>query len=310
LLVVIAIIGILIALLLPAVQAAREAARRMQCTNNLKQLGLALHNYHSALETFPAGAYCQKSVGENLPYYLNCHTWIETLLPYMEQKPLHDRIDFDVPNNIDPNPGVLNGIEIGGLACPSDPDAGLMDNDREDAYLPGPPGTFSMAQSYPPSGGPLRMNVCLINDPETCLCHRGGDGRQESCSPGMFSGGPWCFSIRDCTDGTSKTFLIGENLPIYSTFMMYFSGHMNVATTNSPPNYYKVNAEGCPKQPTERYRDAPCYAYMAGFNSLHPGGVNICLTDGSVRFVSETIDYMVYNYLGNRSDGMTYPSPF
>ena len=299
LLVVIAIIGILIALLLPAVQAAREAARRAQCSNHLKQIGLALHNYHLSNKSFPAGAYCPRYV------IAHCHTWIESLFPYIEQQAAYERIDFNVRNNEGPNPGVLNDLVISNLMCPSDPDAGLLDNVREDRYLPGPGGTFSLGQSYAPSGGPLEMNYCPIpamTPNINCKGQHGGDARTTLGAPGMFAGGPWCYRIRDCTDGTSNTFLIGEALPAYSTFMMYFAPHMNVASTNPPPNYHKVFTE-CPKSLTLRLEPPGCYAYMGGFNSVHPGGLQMCLADGSVRFITETIDYYTWTYLGDREDG-------
>jgi prepilin-type processing-associated H-X9-DG protein len=81
---------------------------------------------------------------------------------------------------------------------------------------------------------------------------------------------------------------------------MYFTGHMNVASTNPPPNYFKIYT-ACPKSPTSRNGD--CYARMAGFASTHPGGLNIAMTDGSVRFLKETIDYTTYQFLGDKADG-------
>jgi len=307
LLVVIAIIGILIALLLPAVQSAREAARRVQCSNQLKQLSLAMHNYHFTHESLPGGAYCTPS-GNN--YIHHCHTWIESLFPFIEQKAVFDQIDFTVRNNEGGNPDILNDLVISGLTCPSDPDAGLLDNAREANYLPGPAGTYSLGQSYAPSGGPLHMNLCPIpamSPNINCKGLRGGgllnSGGIEA-APGMFTGGPVPFNFAQCKDGTSNTFLIGEQLPMYSTFMMYFSSHMNVATTNVPPNYHRTSTT-CGKQPTARQAD--CYAQMGGFKSEHPGGVMIAFADGSVQFISDSIDYETYQYLGDRSDGQAIP---
>ncbi|MEX0818470.1 MAG: DUF1559 domain-containing protein, partial [Pirellulaceae bacterium] len=129
LLVVIAIIGILVALLLPAVQAAREAARRMQCSNNLKQLGLALHNYHDTLKTFPPGyvsnrpgvegssSWCRSGGVQGAP-------WTALILPYMEQQNLHDQFNFNVPfqatsnQMAPPNSNVV--IPLDTYSCPSD----------------------------------------------------------------------------------------------------------------------------------------------------------------------------------------------
>ena len=306
LLVVIAIIGILIALLLPAVQAAREAARRIRCTNNIHQLAVALCSYHSSHNRFPAGAYCPFETTQT-GGIVNCHTWIETLFPFIEQSMIYERIDFTRKNNEGTNPDVLNGLVIDSLMCPSDPDAGLMDNGREQWYLPGTAGTFSLAQSYAPSGGPLEMNACLlgVQGDYNCQYMHGGDGRLfygSTGSPGMFAGGPWTYKVSDCTDGASHTFLLGETLPIYSTFMMYFSSHMNVASTNPPPNHWKTNTE-CPRSPL--VRQEPCYAYMGGFNSAHPGGVTMGMTDGSVQFINDDVDYLIWTHLGDRKDGQT-----
>ena len=305
LLVVIAIIGVLVALLLPSVQAAREAARRMQCTNNLKQIALALHNYHDANHILPPGA---PGAG-----YIHNHTWIEMLFPFIEQQAIHDRINFKVGNSTAPNPSVLNGFTAPLLICPTDPDAGLMDNQREAPYLPGGAGTFSLGQSYPPSGGPLEMNLCSFGNigEYNCQSQRGGATRWDylglpsAGAPGMFAGGPVAYRFKDCTDGTSKTLLVGETLPIYSTFMMYFSGHMNVATTNPPPNYHRI-CPGCPTQPCPKApltRFGECYACMGGFMSEHAGGFNAAFADASVHFIAEEIDYRLYQYLGDKKDG-------
>ncbi len=103
-LVVIAIIGILVGLLLPAVQAAREAARRMKCTNNLKQWGLALHNYHEALQSFPVGALWTENNGEATPklYKGTRLSFYPLLLPYMEQQNIHAQFDFSNPDQQTP----------------------------------------------------------------------------------------------------------------------------------------------------------------------------------------------------------------
>src|SRR5262249_28880924 len=139
LLVVIAIIGVLVALLLPAVQAAREAARRSQCTNNLKQIALALHNYHDAHHTLPSGNTCHKNV------LLHCHTWIELLFPFIEQQLTYDRLDFHYRTHEMNNPKVLDGFTDSLLICPTDPDGGLLDNARPtDLFAPEGAGTFSL----------------------------------------------------------------------------------------------------------------------------------------------------------------------
>ena len=183
LLTVITIIGILIGLLLPAVQAAREAARCSQCQNNLKQLGLACHNYHAAWESLPAGDYCGVNAIAGI---CGCHTWIESLFPYIEQQAIYGMLNFSVRPCDPPNASLLNNLVIPNLTCPSDPDAGLMDNFRWPfdyggatpcCYNPGAEGTRSLAESYAPCGGPLSMNACPIpamNPNINCLGANGG----------------------------------------------------------------------------------------------------------------------------------------
>ncbi len=308
LLVVIAIIGILIALLLPAVQAARESARRTQCTNHIKQITLGLHNYHSAHGTFPPGA-----VYEGQAYHQG-HSWMALLFPFIEQGDLYDRLDFNRLPNQSPNHRVYLNLEIGSLMCPSDPDAGLLDNVRiRPQYLPGPPGTFSQGQSYMPSSGPMMYGgACVVgamNPNINCIVTgpAGGGGRFDQGAPGMFAGGYNAYKIKDCIDGTSKTLLVGEQLPVYGRHMMYFHSHLNCGSTNVPPNYWKINPRGCPKVPPGEHV-IWCFRDMAGFNSMHPGGVVMALVDGSVHFIDETIDYVTWQYLGNKDDGRVVDS--
>jgi len=304
LLVVIAIIGILIALLLPAVQAAREAARRSQCTNNLKQLGLGLHNYHDTHNGLPGSAYCTTANSIS-----HCHTWMESLLPFIEQQTWYNKIDFKVWTHQGVNPSVLNGVIVPSLLCPSDPDAGLYPNMREASYLPcstcaSGDTSQSLGANYVPCAGPMSMNVCAVaaqNPNINCQGTIGSNARLNVEAPGMFNGGYLSRKFAECTDGTSNTFLIGETLPIYSTLHMYFASHMQIGSTNPPPNYQKIYSTTCPKSRDTRIPN--CYGYMGGFMSQHPGGVNMVLADASVHFISETIDYNTWCYLGDRQDG-------
>lgn len=316
LLVVIAIIGILVALLLPAVNSAREAARKAKCLNSVKQIGLAMHSYHEAYKSLPPGTTIKGSNSRN------GHSTFELLMPFLEHKTTHQLIDFRVKTNVAPNPGVLNNFKDPVLMCPSDPDAGLFDNNREPTYYPGGAGTFSLGQSYVPCGGPLHMNKCTVamRDPNiNCKMRRGGaypassepawynDAYPLGEAPGMFAGGPNQYKFKHCTDGLSKTLLLGESLPVYSTFRGYFSPTMNVATTNTPPNYHLINPLACPKNPTGPRGTgalADCYADMGGYMSEHlGGGVNVGFGDGSTKFLLDDIDYATYQFLGDRADG-------
>lgn len=340
LLVVIAIIGILIALLLPAVQAAREAARRSTCNNHLKQLGLALHNYHSTHQSLPASAYYPVTGAPNNISHL--HTWLESLLPFIEQKPVYDQIDFNVAHHQGNNPAVYNTFEPANLKCPSDPDAGMIANSRETAYLPyntaitSPvAGGQSLAASYvgcvgPSAVGNISSNSnwnnggapgCYVNaswliagNKTTSNCIGVQMPRYDDGQQGMFNGGRKAITFSMCTDGTSSTFLVGETLPTYSSLQGYFSSHGQGGSVNLPPNAHKIWT-GCKTQITTNSRVAgcpsngACWSCMAGFKSEHPGGVNMALADASVRFISESIDYNTWVFLGNREDRQSVSAP-
>jgi prepilin-type N-terminal cleavage/methylation domain-containing protein len=303
LLVVIAIIGILIALLLPAVQAAREAARRSQCSNNLKQIGLALHNYHDTHKVFPASTYCYPAGITN--DIQHSHTWMETLLPFLELGTSHDRIDFNVANNAGTNTVVLGEITASVLQCPSDPGSGLYPNSREQAYTPYNTtavsgGGESLGANYVGCTGPNNTNRCPIPAMAPNInCIGTRLPRLDDDPPGMFSGGRMSRDFKECKDGTSNTLFVGESLPIYNSLHMYFASHGSMGTSNPPPNYHKVYTACTPSRDS---RVDNCYSYMGGFKSEHPGGLQIALTDASVRFISETIDYTTWCYLGNRRD--------
>ena len=303
LLVVIAIIAVLIALLLPAVQQAREAARRTQCKNNLKQLGLALHNYHDTYNLFPGASYCGVSGTSSIAH---CHTWIEMLFPYFDQSAIYNQLNFNVANHQDVNPALLNNFKASGLVCPSDPDGGVYPNSRESSYTPGTGN--SLGANYVPSAGPIDMNVCPIPAQTPNInCLSTGGARQGVAAPGLFNGGYVSYRIADCTDGTTNTFLVGETLPLYSSFHMYFASHMHIGTTNPPPNYFKTygpcNTTTYTKDQLRTARQDTCYAHMGGFMSQHVGGLQMCMGDGSVRFISENVNYNTWVNLGNKSDG-------
>ncbi|WP_437200758.1 DUF1559 family PulG-like putative transporter [Planctomicrobium sp. SH664] len=310
LLVVIAIIAVLISLLLPAVQQAREAARRTQCKNNLKQIALAAHNYHDTHGTLPGAAFCA------LEKIMNCHTWLESLFPYIDQSTIYNQIDFTLSPVHATNAAILNNRLFPGLACPTDPDAGLFPNTREPAYLFS--GGMSMGQSYGPSGGPYGgkystgpdLRSCVYSQAPyacgitgDCSCRKVNGIFSDPVSPGMFAIGCRVYSFRDATDGTSNTFLFGERLPAYHAQVMYFFPTLYaLAQTNPPPNAHKIFVQ-CDKAKMYDRRNDACVHMNTGFGSHHDGGVQMAMADGSVRFVSENIDHRTWNYLGNKADG-------
>ncbi|HWL08675.1 MAG TPA: DUF1559 domain-containing protein [Planctomicrobium sp.] len=320
LLVVIAIIAILVALLLPAVQQARESARRTQCKNNLKQLGLACHNYVDTYKILPSGAYHDTLVTGSTLAYAHRHTWIESLFPFIDQANLYVKLDFAKRTNESPNLALLRDLYIANLTCPSDPDAGLFIGARYSTNWCGPCTTTSersLGESYAISGGPLNNNTCPIPQSApnfNCIGTSGqtgglgsNGGSFQNGAPGMFASGSVGTRFRDCTDGISNTFLIGEQLPVYNSLMLYFNSHLTAATTNVPPNQHLSDTSRCkPLFTAGSDNNASGYRGFeacAGFKSHHAGGVQILFADGSVHFISQNIDYRTYQFLGNKADG-------
>jgi prepilin-type N-terminal cleavage/methylation domain-containing protein len=180
LLVVIAIIAILVALLLPAVQQAREAARRTQCKNNLKQLGLALHNYHDAYKMFPAG---HMESGWDGPSYRHQFSWLTYMLPYIDQSNVYSLIDFsqiDLSTSAHQNPVFMPAgtVDVATFICPSDP-------------------TGRNNEEWAPTN--------YLGNQGTLCQSRNKEGN------GVFGHNSW-IRIRDITDGTSQTIAAAEIL--------------------------------------------------------------------------------------------------
>ncbi len=294
LLVVIAIIGILIALLLPAVQAAREAARRMQCSNNLKQIGLALHNYEGAHGALPFG-----SGGRiNTPDYAVAGTWPAMLLPYLELKTVYDRFDFNLPMN---DPANAEAVEstIGVLVCPSDSHSGSpVVEDRCSGYH-NP--SRAMGLWYMGSMGPTHMDQCPFCPDQTPgpdnWCCQGWNFASTASSSlsipsgefhGMFARHPTSVRFAGVTDGLSNTLMVGETIPGHCRWNSAFSPNFCTTSTNIPVNTM------------EKSDDCSAWYRRCGFKSFHPGGANFVMGDGSVHSIAETINFELFNFLGTR----------
>ena len=296
LLVVIAIIGVLVALLLPAVQAARESARRMKCGNNLKQLGLAQHMYHDTWNKFaPDGLYM---LVDWQPL-----TWggshLLKLLPYTEQNSLFQQIDFSdtttaATNRRLPGGQLLRDVVVPFLLCNSDVHRGR-----------GGSGNWALT-NYCSSMGSQYMfasNGCQdYNRPNGTRGHGTTiDGEQVS---GIISRLTWSAGMREITDGTSNTILMGEIRPKCGdyTIKSWVSEDAFWVSTLGPINY-----PTCPGAPG--YSSGPgCNSEVAkptsqGFKSLHPNGAQFVLSDGSVRFIVQTVSWDTYQRLGGRRDG-------
>lgn len=309
LLVVIAIIGVLVALLLPAVQAAREAARRTSCNNNLKQYGLALHNYHDTYQQFPpAGAnWGNPQIG-----------WQVQILPFAEQGALYDACYAQDKPGASPNNGGIWYESI--IPSPSNPNQRAREVNVPYAFCPSDPGLRSRdgyAQtSYTGNLGsqrtPSASSSCDIY--MTPDVHyegvQGGADHGNSTSPEQISGmfgrlGPK-ISISNVTDGTSNVFFVGEILNQchdHTGGWWNYNGMGNAhASTSVPLNDFTT----CPpsmKASNPNCRNPNNWNYSWGFRSRHPGGAQFLLVDGSARFVSQTIDYRTYQRLGGRWDG-------
>lgn len=285
LLVVIAIIAILVALLLPAVQQAREAARRTQCKNNMKQLGLALHNYHDVHQTLPIGAHAAWG-----------HSWSWAVLPFVEQAPLYDVMPSPANDN-----GWYGGTDARSLGiqqimrspvpaflCPSQPNGPVEPND---------------------------VNGLTGRAMTTYLASAGGDAETDNLgatgmdtSNGLFhavrmngAGEGRVIRFRDITDGMSSTVMVGEayydlsaeRCSVCDRFLFFHpnfdSGNGSDFSETMGSTFYGINNES----PTMNHRES-------AFGSYHVGGAQFTLADGSTRFVSENIDLELWQALGSR----------
>ena len=298
LLVVIAIIGILIGLLLPAVQKVREAANRMKCANNLKQLGLGLHNFHGAYGGFPKAG--------KLANELSWHVFI---LPFIEQDALYRQFSFATGSycgagGTGPNKNIFAiNDPMPMFLCPASPVTQMLTAAPNSPNTPemvgtavpytthyygviGAKGTNPVnGQAYPwinngPHGGFATSGIFMVDTVST------------STSPGPDIG----YAISDVFDGTSNTLLVGE-----------MSWTNNVTGTR-----YRSWVRGCDAQPVcsgsrnvASSINAPSIALFndIAFGSQHPGGANFCFGDGSVRFLSDNIYLSTYLSLASRNGG-------
>jgi prepilin-type N-terminal cleavage/methylation domain-containing protein/prepilin-type processing-associated H-X9-DG protein len=305
LLVVIAIIGILVALLLPAVQAAREAARRMQCSNNLKQIGLGLHNYHDTMLTFPSGNIVRMSGSGVPPLRGDGWTWSARILPFIEQTALYEKVSMITGTDIDGTTSprqLLAGRDtrLTFYQCPSHPNTGSI-NPSKDGY---------QLSTYNGVAGSVCFNDDQLDDPT---------------DPGYNGNGMFHMNSRirmaDVIDGTTNTFFVAE-------VQDELKGAPNQNRMRGSDRKYCFSGGGDSNPPTDvteylvgmesndpinaNHRDASGYFNNNGeyVGSYHPGGAQLLLVDGSVRFVSETINMTIYQALSTRAGGEPIPGDF
>lgn len=333
LLVVIAIIGVLVALLLPAVQAAREAARRMSCSNNIKNVGLAIHNYESSKKHVPFSIdYGRFGPGEG--YYesnqpcvqgrfvraspskykannnLNGKGWIVDILPYLEQPAMYDGMKpgFDDPSadNMMFGAGSTGGRGMGRmevrpfiemqlpvLTCPSDPSAAPRDDQWHW------PNITVATTSYKGNLGDHAVGAAFGWSGPFANCDNGSipDRFETLGANGFF----WRMSyyepvaFKSVQDGLSNTLLVGESVVDQDYHSAAYFSDGDWAAANMQLNFF---ANGDPDQIRNDF-----WADVRGFRSLHPGGVQFVMGDASVQFLAEGIDHQVYRGLATRDGG-------
>ena len=298
LLVVITIIGILIALLLPAVQAAREAARKMQCSNHLKQLGLAVHGYVATYEVLPISIDYINSKGY-ANFIANGKGWILSLLPQLDQQPLYDQF---VP--------YFNGafLSNSGLRNPADACRNAMKTRQSFLECPSDPSSQKLSTNHPQWSG---IEVAMTSYKGVLGESRIGDssgfpaGSEPDCHALPGCKGllyPWTckepIGIASITDGTSNTLMIGEDVPEYNYHTAAYYANGDWDSCNIPLNYNMTDSA-----------DPLDWQHVMSFRSRHPGGVHFALADGSVRFLAETIDADLYRSLSTRAGGESVQVP-
>ncbi|MEO6810255.1 MAG: DUF1559 domain-containing protein [Isosphaeraceae bacterium] len=290
LLVVIAIIGVLIALLLPAVQAAREAARRTQCANNLKQIGLAMHNYHGAVNVFPPGYVSQvqgnPSTGQELgPGW----GWGTMILNDLEQRPLYNAVNFSMPITAQASRTVRTAT-LSSFLCPSSVGKGavtlkdgagnVLVSDLSASQYVASAGQFEVADSPADNNGLFYRNSGI--------------------------------GLRDVTDGSSTTLMVGERSRNLADAA--WAGAIPSALVCTQPNWRVQDCEPSnvmvlghtgPSPGGQQWVDVPNFkgAGADDFWSLHPGGCNFLFCDGSIRFLKESVNPQIFSGLSTRAGG-------
>ncbi|MAT70004.1 MAG: hypothetical protein CMJ58_10830 [Planctomycetaceae bacterium] len=329
LLVVIAIIGVLVALLLPAVQAAREAARRMSCSNNLKNIGLACLNYENRKKTLPQSTSqwgfeyrtvdCEVSrtptdVSFDPPNGYNGKGWIVDILPELELNNAYDRLIAQIKEDKSFGARATRGSGLGAievrdivstqypiLTCPTDDSA--VPSDKIWYWDSG--GVFTGVTNYKGCVGDTLLSTdstpCSRSvDPPQTIQTGSPDVHNTMSNNGLFqrtsSAEP--IRLRMVTDGTSNTFMVGENVVSQDFHSAQFFSDGDWATAGVPINVFLRGA-------TEDDLKRQYWQQGRGFKSQHPGGAQFVMADGSVHFVQDSISTLAYRGLATRDRGET-----
>jgi prepilin-type N-terminal cleavage/methylation domain-containing protein/prepilin-type processing-associated H-X9-DG protein len=321
LLVVIAIIGVLVSLLLPAVQAAREAARRSQCTNNMKQIGLAIANYESAVGCIVSGYISSPAplaqfgvprynpdpqTNDNGPGW----GWLALLLPYAEQTPLYNAINFNLPTWVLDNSTAAVLTQLNVYLCPSanNPTPTCMMVDANKNLLPVANQYFARANyQYNMGWNDTSMPASTNYDDPV-----------NGCNGPIFRNSHVTYAA--VTDGLSNTVVAGEKTPYLAdaTWVGIIPGYRHFAnnafasagTGGTNVNYDYPGAILAAHSGPSRYEDPMVIhppnsplGHTDEMYSLHPGGANVLLGDGSVRFIKQSINLLTWQALSSRSNG-------
>jgi prepilin-type N-terminal cleavage/methylation domain-containing protein/prepilin-type processing-associated H-X9-DG protein len=314
LLVVIAIIGVLIGLLLPAVQTARESSRRVVCGNNMRQLGLALHSYHDANKRLPAGGLWRTDTPWSTPAPPSPNpergSLLVHILPFIEQTPLHTGIDFGSDTSVHSQligGKAVNSHVISTFNCPSDGHAGTIPETQ--VAFSNYSGSWGSEDAGGTSGNP--NCPCTLN----WNTFRPRTGFNELNPSGVFTrrGNKWRCKFTDVLDGLSSTLFMGEVRVNCSGHANHGWAHSNssqgLASTLIPINFDSCAADVA-SAPGGDGCGARCnWKTEFGYKSKHSGGVNTVFGDGAVRFIAEGIDHTLYQRLGCRDDRLKAEIP-
>ncbi len=302
LLVVIAIIGVLVALLLPAVQSARESARRMQCANNLRQIGLGVHNYIDTNGHFPYNYLPTSGPAPNWNDNSNFQhwSWMSRILPFIEQQNLYNNLNVGV-NTLRQSQQYVS-TQIKTFLCPTDDyskrgprlDGHNLGNPPLSIPLPLGQTNYRGVSGQNWQWGDARWNPIKSSTDPSLDGLLAGDGifyRIDYLKPRR---------LAMITDGTSNTFMVGEDLPQLNTHCSWPYANHTQGTCGIWPNATQAN--GNPFPPTD-------WPNVYSFHSRHPSGLQFAFADGAVSFIPTNIDIATYRALATIAGGESTTKP-